>query len=60
MLTIIGAMVGLIAWGGNNMYQEQKDYNKKRDIEIQKINKSQIIMEYRVKVLEQKHLDRDK
>jgi len=58
MLTIIGAMVGLIAWGGNNMYSEQREYNQRRDTEITNINKNQIIIDYRVKSLEKKH-DKD-
>jgi len=55
VLTIIGALLGLIAWGGNNMYTDQKDYNKARDIELRNINKNQIIFEYRIQNLEENH-----
>lgn len=58
VLTIIGALLGLIAWGGNNMYSEQREYNQRRDTEITNINKNQIIIDYRVKSLEKKH-DKD-
>jgi len=64
ILTIIGVLLGLIAWGGNKMYDEQKDYNKQRDTEMQSVitemqsvNKNQIIFEYRIQNLEGKHIE---
>lgn len=55
ILTIIGVLLGLIAWGGNKMYETQMDYNIQRDIEIKNINKNQIIFEYRIQNLEHEH-----
>ena len=55
LLSIMSIMLTLIAWGGNNYYQDQKDFNKEWIKNITNVSKNQIIIDYRLGNLEDEH-----
>lgn len=54
-LFVMSLMLSLIAWGGNNIYQDQKALNKTWSEKMSDDDKRNIITEYRFRVLEEIH-----
>ena len=52
LLSIIAGLLALISWGGNNIYNDQKELNIKITTEIQNIHETQIILNYRLSQIE--------
>jgi len=52
LLSVIAMLLGLITWGGQEMYEYQKKFNEDWANRIEQIDKKQIIMEYRLTQLE--------
>ena len=62
LLSIMGILLTVIAWGMQGYYNDQKqyhtdqkEYNQQRDVEIKNIDENQIILDWRLKVLEKEH-----
>lgn len=55
LLATMSIMLSLIAWGGNNYYQNQKSFNDSWSKKMTDFDKNQIIIEYRIGTLEVLH-----